>query len=176
MVSKFPKGWYVVYVKSRREKKVNNLLQRYGFESYLPLIQKKKKWSDRTKIVYELLFKSYVFVFINQEHEFSKVLSLDGVCKFICFSGKFTRVKDEEITNIRTLLSMNYDHIEVVNSLPKVGEIRTIQNGLLGGRKCEVLKIQNGRKVVVRVESLHMHINAVLPIGNLTDGMVPAKY
>lgn len=176
MFSKFPKGWYVVYVKSRQEKKVNNLLQRYKFESYLPLIQRKKKRSDRSKVVQELLFNSYVFVYINKEHEFSKVLTLDGVCKFISFSGKFTRVKDEEINNIRNLLSMNYERIEVVNALPKVGEIRTIQNGLFGGRECEVLKIENGRKVVVRVDSLHMHINAVLPIANLTGRMIPARY
>ena len=176
MISKFLKGWYVVYVKSRQEKKVNNLLQRYRFESYLPLIQRKKKWSDRIKIVNELLFKSYVFVYINQEHEFSKVLSLDGVCKFISFSGKYTRVKDEEINNVRTLLSMNYDLIEVVNSVPKIGEKRTIQNGLFAGRECEVLKIENGRKVVVRVDSLHMQINAVLPIENLTARMIPARY
>ncbi len=167
MNSKFLSGWYVVYVKSRQEKKVNALLQKLHLQSYLPLAKKMKKWSDRKKLVYEPLFPSYVFVHVNQQYDFSKILAIDGICSFIRFEGKFARVKDEELNNIKVLLSGNYENIEAVNSLPKVGDVRKIRYGLLSGKECEIININNEKKIWVRVDSIHMHILATLPVSNL---------
>ena len=43
------KNWYVLYVRSRHEKKVHQLLQEKGIESSLPLIKTIRIWSDRKK-------------------------------------------------------------------------------------------------------------------------------
>ena len=164
MNAEFRKGWYVLYVKSRHEKKVDALLNRHHFESYLPIVNKLKKWSDRKKLVSTPLFPSYVFVYINRKEDFSKTLTLDGICCFISFAGKFARVKDEEVRDIKLLLNGEYDNIEISHSLPKAGEIKTIQYGLLSGKECEVVKVNNKEKILVRVDSIQMHITATLPI------------
>ena len=58
-------GWYVLYVKSRHERKVDDLLKENQLESFLPLVKTVRKWSDRNKIIQMPLFPSYVFVKIN---------------------------------------------------------------------------------------------------------------
>jgi len=162
-------GWYVAYVKSRHEKKVDKLLQDACIESYLPLIKTEKKWSDRKKVVFEPLFSSYVFVNIKERAEFSKALMMDGICDFIRFGKEFAQVKDEEIEDIKMLLGGGYKDIEAKRSLPRVGELRTIRFGLLSGRKCQIMKVNNVSKILVRVDSIHMAIMATLPAGYLEE-------
>jgi transcription antitermination factor NusG len=58
--------WYAIYTRPRWEKKVNFLLQGKGIESYCPLNKVRRKWSDRIKTIEEPLFKSYVFVKIDE--------------------------------------------------------------------------------------------------------------
>ena len=64
--------WYVVYVRSRYEKKVHQLLQEKGIESSLPLIKTVRIWSDRKKKVEVPLFKGYVFVYIDIQKDGKK--------------------------------------------------------------------------------------------------------
>ena len=59
------KKWYVLTTKSRQEKKVAETLKNAGFTVYCPLQNVKRKWSDRIKIVEELLFRGYVFIHID---------------------------------------------------------------------------------------------------------------
>ena len=59
------KKWFVVYTKSRCEKKVADLLTKKGIENYCPLNRVQKQWSDRKKIILAPLFTSYVFVRIR---------------------------------------------------------------------------------------------------------------
>jgi transcription antitermination factor NusG len=61
--------WYALYTKPRWEKKVHALLTDKKIESYCPLNKVRKKWSDRMKTVEEPLFKSYVFVRVNEEEQ-----------------------------------------------------------------------------------------------------------
>jgi transcription antitermination factor NusG len=60
------KNWYALYTKPRWEKKIHKLLQQKGIESYCPLNKVRRKWSDRIKVVEEPLFKSYIFVRVEE--------------------------------------------------------------------------------------------------------------
>ncbi|MEY3186716.1 MAG: hypothetical protein RL675_540, partial [Bacteroidota bacterium] len=53
-------------------------LEKKGFEAYCPLNKVRRKWSDRMKTVEEPLFKSYVFVRVEQK-EMTEVRYVDGV-------------------------------------------------------------------------------------------------
>ena len=60
-------SWYVLYTAARAEKQVAARIEaegveKGGVEAYLPLHRRRKKWSDRIKVVEEPLFRSYVFV------------------------------------------------------------------------------------------------------------------
>jgi transcription antitermination factor NusG len=103
--------WLAVYTKPRWEKKVNKLLQEKGVESYCPLNKIRRKWSDRIKTVEEPLFKSYVFVKVN-ELDRTSVRMTNGVINFVYWDGKPAVIKEKEINAIRRFLD-EYENVEV---------------------------------------------------------------
>ena len=78
------KKWHVIYTKSKWEKKVDELLMQSGFESWCPVKMEERRWTDRKKIIYTPLFRSYVFVKASKE-DYTKILSTIGVVNFLYF-------------------------------------------------------------------------------------------
>ncbi|MGZ4023417.1 MAG: transcription termination/antitermination NusG family protein, partial [Flavisolibacter sp.] len=74
--------WYAIYTRPRWEKKVAGLLVQKQIENYCPLNRVRRQWSDRVKIIEEPLFKSYVFVKIEDEDR-SLVRMTNGVVNFV---------------------------------------------------------------------------------------------
>ena len=56
------KSWFVLYTRSRCEKKVAGILSKKNYENYCPLNRQYKQWADRKKWIHEPLFPSYVFI------------------------------------------------------------------------------------------------------------------
>ena len=54
------KSWYVLYTKSRHEKKLADRLQSEGWTVYCPLKKTTRQWRDRKKVVEEALFPSAI--------------------------------------------------------------------------------------------------------------------
>jgi transcription antitermination factor NusG len=159
------KSWYAVYTKPRWEKKVFALMQDQGLEAYCPLNRVRKRWSDRIKWVNEPLFKSYVFVRID-EAEQTTVRMVSGVVNFVYWLGKPARVKDTEIDVIRKFLN---DYSEVVAtpvSLHKDAKI-TIRRGALMDKEATVVKVMNN-KVQVIIESIGFSLVALIDKSNLS--------
>lgn len=104
-------SWYVLYTRSRHEKKVEEELLKRGYETYCPKVKQLKTWSDRKKLVEEPLFKSYCFIkiFENQKYE---VLATLGVVKFISFGGKSATLRVEIVERIKSMLN-EFDSGEV---------------------------------------------------------------
>lgn len=96
-------AWYALYTRSRAEKKVAEILTRKQIESYCPLNQVEKRWSDRRKIVEEPLFSSYVFVRIPERMK-SVVREVEGVVNFVYWLGKPAVIQDQEIDIIKRFL------------------------------------------------------------------------
>ena len=157
--------WYVLYVRSRQERKVHDFLIENGIESFLPVIKSISQWSDRKKIISKPLFPSYVFVKINMLKDRYKPLSADGACDYIRFGSQYARVKEKEIHNIRLFLqSGEVSDIKTTNEVFETGTIKKINFGALNGLECEILRINNENKALVRLESLHQNIVATLPV------------
>jgi transcription antitermination factor NusG len=170
MKKSLTKGWHVLYVKSRHEKKVYKQLLERGVNAYLPLVTRERKWSDRTKKVEMPLFQSYVFVNVQTAMDFHKALSICGACTYIRFGKECAIVKDEEIRQIKLLMRMEgIEDITVEDNVLKVGETKVITNGSLKGLECEVLQIKNKNIVTVRIGSLKQNLKAMVPTEYLTE-------
>jgi transcription antitermination factor NusG len=100
--------WLAIYTKPRWEKKIDQLLIEKGIESYCPLNKVMRKWSDRMKLVEEPLFKSYVFVHINEQEE-QTVRLVHGVLNFVYWLGKPAVIKQVEIDRIKMFLNDFHD-------------------------------------------------------------------
>jgi transcription antitermination factor NusG len=156
--------WYVVYTKPRWEKKVHALLLQKGMEAYCPLNRTKKKWSDRSKWVEEPLFKSYVFVKIDEKEQ-PIVRMVNGVVNFVYWLGKPAVVKDKEIEIIRKFLN-DYSDVQAVPVDLKVDARVTILKGAFMDKEAKVMKILNN-KVQVFIESIGFSLIAVIDKSNV---------
>lgn len=159
------KGWHVLYVKSRHEKKVHESLKKISIDSFLPMIKELRKRSDRKIIIEKPLFPSYVFININSSLEFYKALSVDGACVFISFGKEYSKLTEKEINKIKLLInSKDIANVEINALPPKVGEIKTITYGALSGLECEIIRYNHSNKVIVKIDSLKLNITATIPL------------
>jgi transcription antitermination factor NusG len=133
--------WYAIYTRPRWEKKVNGLLIQKGIESYCPLNKVRRKWSDRIKLVEEPLFKSYVFVKIDESAR-TNVRMTNGVVNFVYWNGKPAIIKEREIQVIRRFLD-EYENVEVskINFIPE--ERVKVVSGPMMEREGKILEVKN---------------------------------
>jgi transcription antitermination factor NusG len=145
------KKWYAVYTKPRWEKKVNSLLTEKGFVSYCPLNKIRRKWSDRIKLVEEPLFKSYVFVNVEEANR-NDIRMTNGVMNFVYWLGKPAVIKEKEIIAIKNFLG-EYENVQIVPiSLSPNQRVKVI-TGPLTDQEGKVIDIR-GKTVKVAIDSL----------------------
>ena len=53
--------WFVAHTKSRCEVKASGFFKKNGVESYVPVFEEKRQWSDRTKKIITPAVSGYVF-------------------------------------------------------------------------------------------------------------------
>lgn len=94
--------WYACYTKGRHEKQVSRLLDERGFEVFLPVVSRLRRWHDREKVVEFPLFPSYVFARCHGT-DLGRVIATPGVVEVVRFDGRPVAVPDEEIANIKRL-------------------------------------------------------------------------
>jgi transcription antitermination factor NusG len=141
------------------EKKVAERLLVQGIECYCPLIKKKKQWSDRKKWIEEPVFKSYVFVNIDQTKQNILVRQTVGVVNFVYWLHKPAIVQDDEIDLIKSFLA---EHSEVESSSKsiKVGDFITLDSGAMMGQTAEVIAFKNKNEVRLLIKSLGFELVA----------------
>lgn len=160
------KTWHAVYVASRQEKKVDQLLKERGIESYLPLIKTLRIWSDRKKIVEFPLFSGYVFVHVSSD-EHLVVLQTRGVVNFVKSSGKIGVVYDSEIASIKQLIALGY-HLDVVPGVRmSKGDHVKITSGPLKNLEGVILEDSDDEYFNIFLEGIGCNIRVKLPAGIL---------
>ena len=158
--------WLAVYTRPRWEKKVNQLLIEKGVESYCPLNKVRRKWSDRVKVVEEPLFKSYVFVRVNDVDR-SSVRMTNGVINFVYWNGKPALIKDKEINAIKRFLD-EYENVEVKPMDLKLSQRVKITTGPLMDQEGSVLDLRH-KMVKVAIDSLGYILIAYIERSKLTS-------
>ncbi len=148
--------WYVVYTKSRAEKKTEELLKNNGVETYLPLVKTLRQWSDRKKKVEMPLISSYVFVKANISN-YIGILRTEGVVSFVKFNGKPASVPDFQIDAIRMFLKEAEFETKINNGFIQ-GEKVEITYGPFKGFKGEVVNQKNKQLLVINILQLRMSI------------------
>jgi len=145
--------WLVFYTKSRTEKKVYDYLQKFGFESFLPLHTVLRQWSDRKKKVEVPLFNSYIFVH-EPESRIMDVLQVPGIVCNVRHNGKPAVMRQKEIDTIKRFLETGY----LIESLPvedlKKGDRVEVLDGPLRGMEGILTQEYNEEKFSVLVETI----------------------
>ena len=158
--------WLAVYTRPRWEKKVNRLLAEKGVERYCPLNKVRRKWSDRVKVIEEPLFKSYVFVKVNDDDRTS-VRMTPGVINFVYWQGKPAVIKEKEISAIKRFLD-EYENVEVHPLDVKVNQRVKITTGPLMDQEGRVMEVQH-KTAKIAIDSLGYILVAYIDRTKLTS-------
>ena len=126
-------------------------MQQGGIENYCPLNKVRRKWSDRVKLVEEPLFKSYVFVKVDEAGR-TAVRMTDGVINFVYWDGKPAIVKDKEIEAIRLFLE-EHENVSLVKMELKPNDRVRVAAGPLMDAEGKVLEVKN-KVAKVAIDSL----------------------
>lgn len=141
--------WYVLYTKSKQEKKVAEGLNMLDIEAYCPLVTTIKLWSDRKKKVEVPLINSYVFVHIDETQR-DAVFKVSGIVRYLFWLGKPAVVRDIEIETLKDSLDGVVSFFEV--SAIQKDSILTISEGPFKGFEGIVKKISNNHIQIVLVD------------------------
>lgn len=144
-------NWIAVYTKSRFEKVVHENLESKGIISYLPLIRKKRRWSDRWKWVDVPMFSSYVFAKIISSHQ-AYVLETPGVHKIIKFQNKIAIIPEYQIQSIKQIIEGGFD--PVATEYFVVGDEVEIIGGPMVNVRGIVARIDGEDKFIVKIDAI----------------------
>ncbi|MGB4842848.1 MAG: UpxY family transcription antiterminator [Ferruginibacter sp.] len=156
--------WYVVYTKPRWEKKVAAMLETKGIEHYCPLTKVERQWSDRKKTVEEPVFKSYVFVQVEEKDKWD-LLKISGIVNYVHWLGKPARVSENEITTIRKFLN-EFSGVEVVENASHVNSKVRIKHGVMMDYHGILLEL-SGNRACVKIESMGVQLTAFFDRKNI---------
>ncbi|OSZ82400.1 hypothetical protein CAP35_03770 [Chitinophagaceae bacterium IBVUCB1] len=159
--------WYVLHTKPRNEKKLTKLLEQKGVRVYCPLREEIRQWSDRKKKVAEPVFKSYIFVHLNDYKEDSvRVLMTAGAVRFLWWVGKPGVVREAEIQAIKDFLE-NYKNAEITVEY-KPGEVVEVKEGPFKENKGELIQVR-GNIAVIHIKALGFSMKAQIPVQSIAS-------
>jgi transcriptional antiterminator RfaH len=154
------KRWYAVYTKSRAEKKVAEQLTKNEIENYLPLQKTLRQWSDRRKFIFEPLFRSYIFVKVDNT-DYLKVLGIAGTVGYVSIAHKKIPIPDCQIDAIKTYLGELIIN-SPINYFQKGDDVEIIY-GPLKGLCGYLINNKNDQKLIVQLNAINQNITLTLP-------------
>jgi transcription antitermination factor NusG len=149
--------WYAIRTRSRHEKTVAEQLERQKIESFLPLVKRTHKWSDRTKEVELPLFAGYNFVRLALcSGDRLRVLKTHGVAGFVGVRGVGIPIPEVQIESLKTVLvkQVPFDDYPFL----QIGQRVRVRGGALDGIE-GILAEKGDRKLVISVEPIHRSLS-----------------
>lgn len=147
--------WFALRVKSNREKVVAAGIEGKGFEGFLPLYQRRQRWSDRFKMIDMPLFPGYVFCRLDPVNRLP-ILTIPGALHFVGIGKTPVPVDASEVAAIQAA---------VRSGLPaepwmylEVGERVRLEQGPLAGIEGILTETRKQYRVVVSVSLLRRSV------------------
>lgn len=161
------KHWYVIYTRSRAEKKVETELLAKGIECFLPLQKKLRQWKDRKKWVEMPLMSGYCFVHISRK-EYDEVLQSHNVVCYVTFEGKAAIIPEREINALKQMLHQFDFDVSVSHENFEVGKEVEIIEGPLLGLRGELIKSRGKNKFLLHIKQIETSFTIEIPAKQLS--------
>lgn len=149
--------WYVLKTKPSVEIKVAKALNNIGINTFCPIVEIVKNYSDRKKKVQKPALPSYVLVNISEKDR-SNVFHVPGVVKYLFWLGKPAEVKSDEIEILKKELKNLYD-INLKIDLNRNSNL-IIEKGPFKGQEGKILNIsKNKLKLELKNIGIYVSLN-----------------
>jgi transcription antitermination factor NusG len=140
------------------------MLNLRGVESYVPLLERERQWSDRKKRIGFPLFPGYVFAQFSlaMTHE---VIATPGVVTIVRNDGIPAPVRSEELESIRVLVAC----VNAGNAPPEpaefleAGQEVIVAHGPFSGIRGVLVEDRGRTRVVIRLTALRRALSVELP-------------
>ncbi|HXC44491.1 MAG TPA: UpxY family transcription antiterminator [Candidatus Dormibacteraeota bacterium] len=157
-------SWYVLCVRSNREKCVKELLANKGLEHFLPTYRVSRQWKNGCRVQLDRpLFPGYIFTKISYVQRLH-VLTCPGALCFVTFRGEPVALEDAEIESLRSGISR-------CNAEPhpylQIGDSVRVLRGPFAGMEGFLVRTKNHCRVVISVASIGKSIVVDLNLADL---------
>jgi transcription antitermination factor NusG len=150
-------SWFAVHTRARHEKKVDTLLRGKNIDTFLPVVTKVQRWSDRKKKIEFPLFPCYTFVYVpSSAEQFVRVLRTPGIVRIVGSGCEPLAVPKEQITSIRLLLDQNVPYWE--HPFLRAGQRVRIRGGCLDGVEGILTEMKSNRTLVISADPIQRSI------------------
>lgn len=161
-MNNFHAGWYLLYTLPHHEKKVYMRLTEKYINSFLPTRKTLRKWHDRKRYIDEPLFPSYVFIYLDCRQHYFEGMDVEGVLHYVKLGKEIARVNESVINNIR-LATEQGKEIEISSDSFQPGQQLVIREGPLTGLSCEVIQVNQKKKLLIRINLIQRSLLLTLP-------------
>lgn len=150
------KRWFVAYVMPSMEKKAAQDLFRMGIEHYLPIQKVRRKWSDRVKVVDQLLLPRLIFIRTTDADRMIPMKESRYLYRYMSNGGPFNPVvvPDKQMETFMNMVEYGQGTVRLHDvELAPGDKVRAISGPLKGG-EFEIVKLGEGRAVAVRLGAI----------------------
>ena len=144
--------WFVAHTKSRCEVKASEFFKKYGVESYVPVFEEKRQWSDRTKKIITPAISGYVF-FKLDEIDYSFINLNPFLRNVVRRFGRAVEVHGREIQIMKDCLKQYTENISF-----GTGDTVKILSGVLKNTKGLVDNVDNNYLILL-VNSIKVRLS-----------------
>ena len=147
--------WFVAHTKSRCELKASDFFKKNGVESYVPVFEEKRQWSDRTKKIITPAVSGYVF-FRLEKVDYSFLNQNPYLRNIVRRLGQAVEIRGSEIQTMKDCLKhftvdLSFGAGDTVNVLSGVLKNK---KGLVGGVEDNFLiLLMNSIKVKISLDA-----------------------
>lgn len=160
-ISDEEKKWFVVYTRSRAEKKVWEEMKYLGIEAYVPLQKVIRQWKDRRKTIEEPLIRCYVFVRLSPMKRDLVFKSMHAVY-YVTFNGKPAMIPDHQIDSLKRLVAAEVP-MEATLQQFRPGEKVRVFYGPMSGVTGEFISMGSEKRFLLRIDNLGYSLIATIP-------------
>jgi transcription antitermination factor NusG len=147
--------WFALRVRSRCEKKVELMARGKGIETFLPLYNSRRRWSDRYKSVVLPMFPGYIFCRLDPNRRFL-LMTVPGVVHFVGLGKTPVPIDESEIAALQ--LTMRSGLPAEPYPFLEVGQRVRLETGPLSGLEGIFLGDSNKDRIVVSITLLRRSV------------------
>ncbi len=148
--------WFVAYTKPLHEKKAAECLEKLGIDHYLAVQTVRRKWSDRTKKIGQLVIPHIIFIHTTQAKRIGVIKNNPHLSKYMCDRGTYhpVIVPDRQLEDFRFMVQNGKSEVKVSPALFKPGDQIVVTQGALKGLECQLIEVDGKNFAVVQLSML----------------------
>ena len=144
--------WFVAHTKSRCELKASDFFKKNGVESYVPVFEEKRQWSDRTKKIITPAVSGYVF-FRLEKVDYSFLNQNPYLRNIVRRLGQAVEIRGSEIQTMKDCLKHYTEDLSF-----GAGDTVKVLSGVLKSKKGLVDDVENNF-VILLINSIKVKLS-----------------